>query len=302
MDILARSEPLETVKKRPDTSAELKSQLILSEKLLTFAKNELHLKPGSAYSAYADLKRDHVVWNIFAAPELSLEPKEWSYPIVGALEYRGYFKEEDAQAEADKLKAQGYDVIVGGVDAYSTLGWFRDPLLNTFIHENELALAELIFHELAHRQLFRKGETAFNEALATAVSYHGVRQWLRSQGKTAELKKYEQLLVRRTEFYDHIDRARSDLETLYASTKTKDQKRRQKRQILDALQTDFRELRRRWKTKGGEHWLDQPLNNAHLVASATYHEHLPVFEDLIQQHNGDIKAFFKAAKKLPSLE
>lgn len=301
-EILARSRPLSVVKDDPTTPPHIRSQLILAERLLEFAENELSLHPGTAYSAYADLGRDHVVWNIFAAAELSLTPKEWRYPIVGKLNYRGYFSEEAALSAAQALEDEGYDTVVGEVDAYSTLGWFRDPLLNTFIEDNEILLAELIFHELTHRRLFRKGQTAFNEALATAVSYEGVRRWLQAEGKSDQLDNYALLLQRRAAFYAHVESTRQELRTLYASPGTRPEKLRRKTELLAALQDDFRALHRRWGSSGSNYWLAKPLNNAHLVASATYQQHLPLFENLLKTHQNNLPNFFRAAKKLPKIE
>ncbi len=301
-EILSRSRPLSVAKNDPATPPKIRSQLILAERLLEFAENELSLDPGTAYSAYADLGRDHVVWNIFAAPKLSLTPKEWWYPIVGKLNYRGYFNEESARKAVQGLEDDGYDTVVGEVDAYSTLGWFRDPLLNTFIENKEILLAELIFHELTHRRLFRKGETAFNEALATAVSYEGVRRWLQAEGKSDQLDDYALLLKRRAEFYAHVEHTRGALRALYASPRTRAEKLRRKTELLAALQDDFRALHRRWGSRGGNYWLAKPLNNAHLVASATYQEHLPLFENLLRTHHQSLDDFFRAAKKLPKIE
>jgi len=301
-EILSRSRPLAVVKNDPATPPNIRSQLILAERLVEFAGNELSLHPGTAYSAYADLGREHVLWNIFAAPELSLTAKEWRYPIVGKLDYRGYFKETSARQVAQDLEDDGYDTVVGGVDAYSTLGWFRDPLLNTFIEDREILLAELIFHELTHRRLFRKGETAFNEALATAVSYEGVRRWLQAEGKSDQLADYALLLTRRAEFYAHVERTSGELRALYASSRTRAEKLRHKTELLAALQDDFRTLHRRWGSRGGDYWLAKPLNNAHLVASATYREHLPLFGNLLKIHHQNLDRFFRAAKKLPKIE
>ena len=187
---------------------------------------------------------------------------------------------------------------VGGVDAYSTLGWLHDPVLNCFVFNSEIELAELIFHELTHRKLFRSGDTAFNESLATAFSEVGVRRWLRHQNRGADLRRYEQSLVRRNQFYDKIDGTRVQLEALYASDLPAKEMRREKQELLAELQQEFLDLRRRWGGRGLESWLEHDLSNAHLVSIITYQEKVPIFHRLLAECGGDIDAFFIKAAKL----
>ncbi len=183
-EIVARQESIEKLLADPHTPAPLKAKLQLVESLRAFAAKDLKLPVDGHYQKYADVRRRFVVWNVEAAPEFSLEPKSWWYPIVGSLEYRGYFSERGATNYAARLRKKGYDVYVGGVQAYSTLGWFKDPVLNTFIFEPEPDLAEILFHELAHQQVFASGDTDFNEAFATTVGQEGARRWLRAQGRS----------------------------------------------------------------------------------------------------------------------
>lgn len=182
MEILRKSRPIGPILKDPATDPVLRRQLASVEQIRTFACDHLELPGDESYGRYADLGREHVTWVLFAAPEFSLEPKTWWYPTLGRLDYRGFFREEDTEALAGQLRVEGLDVQVGGVDAYSTLGWFHDPVLNTFVHNTDIDLAELIFHELTHRKLFRGGDTMFNESLANAVAEEGVRRWLKHGG------------------------------------------------------------------------------------------------------------------------
>lgn len=295
---MRKSRPIEPIIVDPATDPKLRRQLIAVQGIRKFASEHLTLPGHDSYGTYADLGREYVTWVIYAAPEFSLKPKTWWYPTLGNLEYRGCFRESDAEAMAIGLRQEGYDVEVSGVDAYSTLGWFHDPVLNCFVHHPDISLAELIFHELTHRKLFRHGDTAFNEALATAYSEECVKRWLMAQNRTADLHRYEQLLIRRRQFYDEIDLTRIKLEALYSSGKPSAQMRREKSVILAQLRQHFRELRKRWGGRGLESWLTEDLNNAHLVAVITYQKHAPLFQQLLKDCNGNADLFFKRAANL----
>ena len=295
MEILRKSKPIPPIIAAPETSPGLRRQLRSVQDIRRFASDHLGLPGDESYGTYADLGRPHVTWVLYAAPEFSMKPKTWWYPTLGHLDYRGFFRESDARLLAGKLRAEGYDVEVGGVDAYSTLGWFHDPVLNCFVDYPDVDLAELIFHELTHRRFFRDGDTAFNEALATAYAEESVKRWLRHQNRPDDLRDYEQLLVRRNEFYDRIDVTRDRLEKLYAGDHPEAEKRRRKSLLMKELQSGFRELRRRWGGRGLESWLSQDLNNAHLVSIITYQKHVPLFKKLLADCHGDPDLFFKQA-------
>jgi predicted aminopeptidase len=302
IEILRKNRPIPPIIADPATSSSLRSQLQEVQEIREFASQHLTLPGDESYGTYADLGRKHVTWVLYAAPEFSLKAKTWWYPTLGELDYRGFFREADAQREAAKLREQGHDVEVGGVDAYSTLGWFHDPVLNCFVDYPPVDLAELIFHELTHRRLFRDGDTTFNESLATAFAEECVRRWLQHHKRHAELRKYEELLVRRGQFYDEIDATREKLERLYASGKSPETMRHLKTGILRDLQSQFRALRRQWGGRGLETWLQADLNNAHLVSIMTYQKNGPVFHRLLKDCGGDIDLFFKRAAdlKLPA--
>ena len=297
-EILRKSRPNKDVMADPSASPALRRQLAAVERIRRFASGYLSLPGDASYGKYADLGREHVVWVLYAAPEFSLKPKTWHYPVVGSMDYRGYFREKDTEALAGQLRKEGYDVFVGGVDAYSTLGWFHDPVLNTFVNYPDIDLAETIFHELTHRKVFHSGETVFNESLANVVAEEGVKRWLKHDGRLADLRNYEGRLVRRREFYREIDRSRLDLEALYASHRTAAVKRQEKAAILTKLRGQFRELRRRWGGRGLEEWLVQKLNNGHIVSLNIYADKMPVFQNLLAECGGDLDLFFKKAAKL----
>jgi predicted aminopeptidase len=297
-EVQRKSSPIPPIIAAPETDPRLKRQLQAVQDIRRFASEHLSLPGHESYGTYADLGREHVTWVIYAAPEFSLKPKTWWYPTLGHLDYRGFFSEQDARKFGDVLRAQGHDVSVQGVDAYSTLGWFHDPVLNSFVMYPDVDLAELIFHELTHRKLFRDGDTAFNESLATAFAEEGVKRWLRSQNRSADLRRYEQRLVRRDQFYGEIETTRAKLERLYVSSLPPETMRLRKSALLGELQSRFRELRRRWGGQGLESWLTAELGNAQLVSVITYQRGGRVFHQLLADCGDDIDLFFKRAAKL----
>lgn len=301
-EILWKSKPNGKLVASADTAPELRNRLILAEKLCRFATEELALPGSSAYHRYADLGRKHVVFVLYAAREFSLEPKTWRYPIVGELDYRGYFSETRAKEYARILGSEGYETHLGGTDAYSTLGFFHDPVLNTFAGYPEIDFAELIFHELTHRRVFRKGETAFNESLANMVAEEGVRRWLISEKRHADLADYEERLVRRRDFYREIEITREQLATLYSSGMPEPVMRKAKREILGKLKARARALQRRWGGKQLEGWLKLDLTNAHLLALTTYNSGIPTFRKLLHESGGDFQTFFRKVEDMPGDE
>ena len=298
VEILRKSRPNEQVIADPATPPVLRGQLESVDRIRQFASDHLSLPGDESYAKYADLGRKHVVWVLYAAPEFSLKPKTWHYPFIGKMDYRGYFREQDTEALAGELKRDGYDVFIGEVDAYSTLGWFHDPVLNTFVAYPDIDLAETIFHELTHRKYFRRGDTVFNESFANVVAEEGVKRWLKHEGRLADLKKYEGRLVRRREFYQEIDRSRLKLERLYASGQSAPVMREQKQAILMKLRDQFRELRRRWGGHGLEGWLRKDINNGHIVSLKIYADHMPPFQQLLTECGGDLDLFYQKVAKL----
>ncbi|MEQ1751964.1 MAG: aminopeptidase [Prosthecobacter sp.] len=300
VEMLRKARPVMQVLADPKTKPKLKDKLTTVAHILAFAEKELHLPAEGQYRRYTDLGRSHAVWVVFAAPEFSVEPKKWSYPLVGKLAYRGFFKEASALHEADQLKAEGYDVYVGGVDAYSTLGFLRDPLLSTFIGRDDAALAELIFHELTHQRLYLSGDTDFNEAFATSVGQEGARCWLRAQGRMKELEQYERELRVEREFISLVLKTRDELGQIYAATfGAREAKLRLKQAAFTRLRQRAESLDQR---SGGtlkiERWFKKPVNNARLATLATYYDLLPGFETLIEQQGGDLERFIQEVESM----
>ena len=301
-EILAHRQSVDKLIANPKTPPKLKQQLQLVQQLRTFAKTELKLPIDKNYEKYVDVQRKYVVWDVQAAPEFSLEPKTWRYPLVGRLAYRGYFSEKSARQCGERLAKEGFDVYVDGVDAYSTLGWFKDPLLSTFIDTSEPELAELLFHELGHKRVFAAGDTDFNEAFATTVGQEGARRWLRSKCSTGLLETYEQSLARDNQFVHLIMATRERLQKLYASKNPSlsvEELRHQKKAVFDNLLQQYADLKRSWGGYAGyDDWFAHDLNNAKLNTVANYYDYVPGFERLLQLNGGDLEKFYAAADRL----
>ena len=298
--ILAHRQSIEKLIADPKTPAKLKQQLQLVRQLRTFAETELKLPLDGNYGKYVDVHRRYVVWNVQAAPELSLQAKTWKYLFVGRLAYRGYFSEKSAQKCGDDLAKKGLDVYVDGVEAYSTLGWFKDPLLNTFIDTAEPELAEVLFHELAHKRVFASGDTDFNEAFATTVGEEGAHRWLRAKCDSALLAQYDATLVRERDFVRLVTATRERLQKLYASSIPPEEMRREKQCAFDDLRRQYAEIKvQKWGGYSGyDEWFANQLNNAKLNTVANYYDYVPGFQRLLEMNGGDLKDFYAAAERL----
>ncbi len=304
MDLTARRQPVSALLAARETPADLKKKLALATALNRFAHEELQLPASGSFRSYADLERPFATWVVFATPEFSLKPLEWCFPVTGCLGYRGYFNREDAETFAAGLQPDTIDRFVTGSPAYSTLGWFEDPLLNTFIHWPEEKLAALMFHELAHEKLYVADDTAFNESYAEAVSQAGVARWLRKQGRPQTLKKFQRELKQRDAFVRWVIRTREKLKKLYASDLPPADMRIKKKNLLTrALKDPI------WGEKGGEVTEEQKkknpfshhLNNAKLASVNTYTRWVPAFSRLLALLGGDMIAFHRAAAELANL-
>ncbi len=312
-DVLVKRKPIDRLLEPGRArvlSAATRERLGLSQEIRDFASRELGLPNNRSYRSYADLGRPYAVWNVVAAPRLDLSPKTWCYPFAGCAAYRGYFNERAARRHGDRLAADGFDVRVGGVAAYSTLGWFADPVLNTFLEYADADLAALVFHELAHQVVYVKNDSSFNESFATAVEVAGVRRWLRAQGRNEELAAYEQGRQRRRDLNRFLLEVRRELEALYASDDSDERKLALKAEVFRSLAGRYRrELVPAWRAAGtgdgggrsdsGE-WLSR-LNNADLVAVATYNDLVPAFLALLEASGGDFPAFYAEVERLSEL-
>lgn len=300
--IWQREVPVERLLEDPDLSPLLKTQLERALRIRDYASRELGLPDNASYRSYADLARPFVVWNVFAAAEFSTEPQQWCFAVAGCVGYRGYFSEAGARSHAATLAAEGNDVYVGGVPAYSTIGWFADPLLNTFIHYPEPELARLLFHELAHQIVYVTDDTVFNESFATVVEQAGLARWLAAHGSDADRKRFAQLQRYRADFRALVTQTRAELAALYAGIATPEEKRRRKAELFAVLQTQYQQRRGDWGGFSGyDRWFAQPLGNAHLASVAIYTQRVPAFEALLRQQGGDLPRFYAAVRELAVL-
>ena len=296
--VLEARRPIDKVVADPATPAPLRTRLMDVRAARDFAVTELHLPDNRSYRTYADIKRPYVVWNVVATPEFSVEPKHWCFPIAGCVAYRGYFKEKSARSFAAKLATRGFDVTVGGVPAYSTLGKFADPVLSSMMRYGDSELAAIIFHELAHQLLYVKNDTEFNEAFATTVEDAGLERWLKAQGHSDLMQEFLEDRVNENAFIELFANSREQLKKLYASGVPPEVMRQKKAAVFAELTDQARALQRQQGHQYYESWLKEGLNNAHLASVATYYQCVPGFERLLAQQGGDMQRFYAAAREL----
>lgn len=303
--LMQSAEPIVQLLAHDELAPQLRQRLIASQAIRDFAVTDLHLPDNASYRRYADLHRPYAVWNVVAAPELSLQPRSWCFPVTGCVSYRGYFAQADAQAQAAELRSQGLEVYVYGVPAYSTLGWLDrlggDPLLNTWINYPDADLARLMFHELAHQVLYLPGDTMFNESFATAVERLGAQRWLELQS-TPETRRHDALLAhRRQDFRDLTRRTREALQQIYATAPTASgapDKKAMKDRTMQLFRDAYAEFKQRWGGYAGyDAWVAQ-ANNASFAAQAAYDQWVPGFEALFVREGGDWQRFFDAVRQL----
>ena len=284
MKVMSKARALSDWLADPATPPELRQRLETAQRIREFASRELGLPDNRSYLAYADIERAYVVWNVFAAPQFSVEPKQECFPFTGCVSYRGFYSEDDARKHAARLREAGYDVYVGGVPAYSTLGWFDDPLLSTFIRYPDAQLARLIFHELAHQLVYKKGDTTFNESFAVTVEEEGVRRWLEHEKRTNELEAFQAAQARKREVAQRVAQARERLAAVYRMDLSDAQK-------LEHKRGEWQRLRERYPT------LPEEPNNAFLASVALYTELVPSFERLLARA-GSLERFYAEVRKL----
>ncbi|KAA0945386.1 aminopeptidase [Pseudomonas sp. ANT_H14] len=284
----------------PSRPQVLREHLVQSQKARTFASQQLHLPDNQSYRLYADIGRPYVVWNVFATSQFSLLPQNHCFPIAGCVAYRGYYSQGAARGEAALLQQQGMDVSIGGVEAYSTLGWFNDPIMSSMMGWGDERLATLIFHELAHQRFYVKDDTEFNESFATFVEQEGTRQWRAARGlpptSSAALKQRDQ-------FIQLILDTRKRLERVYAQPLAADTMRQAKAAEFDRLRSDYRQVRdSQWQgDKRYDAWINAPMNNARLLPFGLYDQWVPAFAALFRQTGGDWLKFYGAVEKLGGL-
>ncbi len=304
--LLAAARPVQDAIADPTTPEALRKRLELTQRMRQFAVTELHEPDNGSYRSYADLKRSAAVWNVVAAPELSLQLQTWCFPIVGCVGYRGYYDLASADAAAAPLKADGLEVDVYEVPAYSTLGWMNwiggDPLLNTFVQWPEGELARLIFHELAHQVAYAPGDTTFNESFATAVEHIGSERWL-ERNANAEVRAEQALTEsRRDDFHVLIRKWRAQLDAMYRSDLPDADKRVRKAELYAGMRADYAAMKRdQWHGYNGyDHWF-ATANNAALGAQAAYDDEVGAFERLFAAEGSDFDRFYAEVRRMAAL-
>jgi predicted aminopeptidase len=299
--LLRAREPVAEIIADPQRDPRLREHLLKSQQARAFASEHLHLPDNKSYRLYADIHRPYVVWNVFATGEFSLEPVTHCFPIAGCVAYRGYYDQGAARGEAALQKLKGKDVYVSGVEAYSTLGWFNDPIISSMMHWGDERLATLIFHELAHQRFYVKDDSEFNESYATFVEEEGTRQWRAARGLPPETASS---LARRRDQLTHLALdTRDRLKALYAEPLTPELMRQRKAAEFERLRSEYRQLRdSQWGgDKRFDTWVYAPMNNARLLPIGLYDQWVPSFEALFRQVNGDWPAFFSAVEKIGGL-
>jgi predicted aminopeptidase len=303
LSLMSKRKPISRVIDAASTSAALRAQLEAVTQIRNFASEQLDLPDNGSYRTYADVGRPYVVWNVVATPEFSVYPQRWCYPIVGCVAYRGYFVEARALSFATGLRAKGLDVVVGGVAAYSTLGHFDDPILNTMVAWNDVELAAIIFHELTHQLLYVPNDASFNEALATTVEEVGVRRWLLQQGREKDLAHFLLEQKRYLEVIQLLIATRAELRAVYASGTPPAVMREDKRKIFARMRAAYESLRTQW---GGhapfDAWFKDEINNAYLASIATYYTCVPGFQRELDAVHGDLPAFYRRVRELAKLK
>lgn len=302
MELLSQRRPIDEVLNDKSVSATVHAKLKLVQSARKFATQKLLLPDNKSYNSYADLGRPYALWNVFATQPLSLNPKQWCHPFVGCISYRNYYAQIPAQLYADELSAQGLDVYVGGASAFSTLGWFEDPVLSTMLRWEDYDLVGTLFHEMAHEMFYIKGETALNESLAKAVEQEGLHRWMKSHAKPEEFKKYRNEIKQKKQFVAMVLKIREQLEVIYASEKNDEEKLIAKRDSYRQLRKNYIELRKQWGGNGAyDRWVFSGVNNAKIQAVATYYDYVPFFRRMIVESGGDLARFYQQLDKLVAM-
>ena len=300
ISLLMNTRTIENILKQPDLPDITRNKLVVIQEARKFAAADLRLPVGKNYLNYVELDRPHVVWNVFASPPLSTESTNWCYPVAGCVSYRGYFAEVNADRFADKLIGQGFDVYTGGVDAYSTLGWFNDPVTSAIVARSDHRLAALIFHELAHQLVYIPGDTRFNESFASFIEREGLRRWLLASGETDLYQQFLRESVRQQEFVALVTKHRGRLAALYQSELNEADKLSGKQEIQQDLRNDYQQRRDSWNY-GYDGWFAGPLNNAQLATVASYNDLVPAFVRLLENSEGNLALFYAVVSEMTRL-
>lgn len=304
LELLEARQDVDVVLADPGTDSQLRQRLQLADEILRFAANRLDLPAEGSYQTLVETGGGPVAWNVVAAPEFSLTPKRWCFPVAGCVSYRAHFQLEGARRAARRLAERGLDVAVFPVQAYSTLGWFEDPLLDSMLAQSPSRLAGSLFHELAHQRFYLRGDTAFSEAYASFMERAGVRHWLTATGREAELERWQATLESQQLFSELLSDARSELAILYESGQDDFALRAGKERIFQGLRSRYEALGAKrlqgWDAFAG--WFSGELNNAHLALASAYEGGHCSFEELLRSAGGEFQAFHRRVARVAALD
>ena len=286
-----------------ESNASLYEQLLWVQPMRLFASEQLGLPSNNSYTQFAKPAGDYPVYTVVAAPEFSITAKQWCYPIIGCASYRGFFQESDAIKYAKSQQDRGYETSIGGATAYSTLGWFADPVLPSMLRFGKANFAEVLFHELAHQQLYVNGDSSFNEAFATVVGEIGAQRWVQ-QHAPEKLSEYKARLSALKQFNDLLSGVKSRLEELYASDAVESELRKKKAELISQLKEEYAQLSAvHWQGRNWfEPWFAKPVNNARLAAFSTYHQRVPELLSLLSKCDDNLVLFYRQLAKLESVD
>ncbi|MFK8084068.1 MAG: aminopeptidase [Granulosicoccus sp.] len=297
LKLMRARQPIDEVLADEATSPELRGKLQTLIDARQFAVTELGLPDNDSYSTFVETGRDAVTWNVVAASEFSVSPKTWCFPIAGCVSYRGYFDRADADAYAAALADENFDVTIGGASAYSTLGWFDDPILDTMLRGNDTRYVSTLFHELAHQVLYVKDDSNFNEAYASFVEQVGTRMWLEHRGESERIAQYDASLKRVEEFVNLLQDTRKNLQVTFAKELDEDTMRAEKAAVFEQMRADYELLKEDWSGFSGyDNWFKRDLNNARLVAVSTYRKYVPAFYAMYLEAGEDLQKFYDVAR------
>ncbi len=301
-ELMSAEEDIEEVLAGNKYDEQTRASLSRALEIRQFSSKKLALPDNDSYKTFVKLNRRYPIWNVVATKRFSVNPRKWCFLFVGCISYRGYFNEHDALLKAQELKAQAYDVTVSPAAAYSTLGWFDDPLLSSMLYDEDVYLAGIIFHELAHQKVYIDDDSSFNEAFATAVELEGVRRWLEEHGDAEGTKKYRQKKRRQHEFNHLLLVTQQQLKLLYETQKDEAVLLKQKKNIISTMKVKYQELRKQWSGYTGyDNWMKRDINNADLALVATYYDLVPAFEILLEQEKYNLELFYAEVRRLGKL-
>ena len=299
-DIISARQEIEQLLDDPQLDSKLRQQLELIQEIREFASNQLDLPDNRSYRYYSKTGRPYAVWNVVATPRYQISPKTWCFPFAGCVAYKGYFTEKDAAELNIKLIDQGYDTFLYGVSAYSTLGWFSDPILDTFVNYSENSLAELIFHELAHQVVYVKDDSSFNEAFATAVGERGLQEWIKHKHPDQDIAALVENNKRNAHITNLILKYRDRLAEVY-EREAESKLAQSKAEIFSEMKNAYANIKQSGQgTRYYDWWFSLDLNNAHLSSVSTYYRLVPGFEKMLDQA-GSFDNFYSAVAKKATL-